>query len=166
VLFTTISVKLAAIRDKVPNHVRCSGTNVKRRFYWVVVGGLAFWVPVVAAGAILRDQTGLLSLNLPPLIALSIVGLESWIRGRKAQWGWVLLGIYILGPAAMLLPSSFGLGHAPPRPGDTLFLVAFCLFPPMTLWLAVLNGTIFSVLLATVALPLLASRHTPNDKLT
>jgi uncharacterized membrane protein YagU involved in acid resistance len=33
----------------------------------------------------------------------------------------------------------------------------FCLFPPITLWMALLNGMIISVLIATVTLPFLAA---------
>lgn len=57
----------------------------------------------------------------------------------------------MLAPSLILhVPSS------PWIPGESLWMVLFCLFPPMTLWMAVLNGMIFSVLIATVTLPLLA----------
>jgi hypothetical protein len=127
---------------------------MKQRLKWLAIGGLAFWLPVVAVGVLLGDKATWLLLNVAPLIAVSIVGLGSWIQRRKPQWGWMLAGIYILGPAATLAPSLFT-HHAPTVPGETLFSIAFCLFPPMTLWMATLNGTIFAVLIATVALPLL-----------
>jgi hypothetical protein len=127
---------------------------MKRRLSWIAIGGLAFWIPVDAVGILLRERTTLWALNLAPLLAISIVGLGSWIQGRKPQWGWMLAGVYIIGPTAMLAPSLF-MHHPPYIPGERLFLIAFCLFPPMTLWIAVLNGTIFSVLLVSIALPLL-----------
>ncbi|HXT74201.1 MAG TPA: hypothetical protein VN785_10150 [Candidatus Angelobacter sp.] len=41
-------------------------------------------------------------------------------------------------------------------PGHWIWFVTLCLLPPMTLWLALLNGVILSVLFVTLALPLLS----------
>jgi len=58
-----------------------------------------------------------------------------------------------LGPTAMFIGASFThLSPSTSLPGEWLWLIMFCLFPPMTLWLATLNGMIFSVFVATVAL--------------
>lgn len=61
----------------------------------------------------------------------------------------------------MLLPTLFlHSAQSPAIPGEMVLLVLFCLFPPMTVWIAVLNGMIASVLAATIVLVLLAGfRH-------
>jgi hypothetical protein len=76
---------------------------------------------------------------------------------RAPRWGWVLAGIYILGPVSMFARTA--LLHVPSSPnaqGGSMWIILFCLFPPMTLWIALLNGIIFAVLAVTVILPLLA----------
>jgi hypothetical protein len=88
------------------------------------------------------------------VIALALV---VWIRDKKAlKWGWLLAGVYILGPAAMLAASLLSGGRPPDSLESYLFSVLVCLFPPMTLWLSLLNGMIFSLLAATlIPLPVL-----------
>jgi hypothetical protein len=77
------------------------------------------------------------------------------------KWEWVLAGIYILGPVSMMAPLAFArIPSSPAGSGGTLILVLLCLFPPTTLWFSLLNGMIFSVLIATVTLPFLAKYRT------
>jgi hypothetical protein len=131
---------------------------MKGRLYWIAVGGLAFWVPALMLSAIYRRNVSILALNICSLAGIVLLGLISRITsGRMPDWGWVLAGIYVLGPAAIMASSSFDrlsplIHHA----GDWIWFVVLCLFPPMTLWLATLNGMILSVLLVTVVLPLAA----------
>jgi len=130
---------------------------MKQRLRWIVLGGLAFWVPALMLTAIYRWNVGVVALNLGSLTGVAFLGLIGWINGSIPEWGWVLAGIYILGPAAIMASSFFDrfspfVRHA----GDWIWFVLFCLFPPMTLWLASLNGMIFSVLIVTVVLPLVA----------
>ena len=128
---------------------------MKTRLQWIVIGAGVFWFPVLAVWALLPET--LVVENVAPLIALMVVGLVSVFRKLKPRWGWMLAGIYILGPAAMMIPWQFvHRASAPSVPGETLFFIAFLLFPPMTLWMATLNGTIFSVVIATIALFVLA----------
>lgn len=121
---------------------------MRGRLYWMTAGGLAFWLPFLLVSLALRDDENLWTLNVPPLAGLILLGVASWMRvGRLPKWGWVLAGIYTLGPWCMLVPGILRTGKLPP-----LFLFLSCLFPPITLWFAALNLVIFAVLLATVIL--------------
>jgi hypothetical protein len=124
---------------------------------WIVAGGLAYWLPVVLVSAVYRESLSVVTINVASVAGLLILGVTTWARGKPApRWGWALVGIYILGPSAMLLAASFGRGPSPPDlPGDWLWMVLVCALPPMTLWLATLDGMIFSVLFVSVALPIL-----------
>lgn len=131
---------------------------MKNAMYWIVLGGLSFWVPITIISAVFWDQTSVVAMNVVSVLGLVILDLACRaLKKRKPRWGWVLAGIYILGPFAMLMASEFTRIPSSPRiPGDTAILIMFCLFPPMTLWMAMLNGTILSVVAVTVVLPLLA----------
>ena len=131
---------------------------MRQKLYWIAVGGFAFWLPAVLLSAMYRWNVSTVALNVASLLGTALVGVVTWVTvRRKPKWGMVLAGVYILGPAAMLVTSAFA--RIPPTtnlPGDWIWRVMFCLLPPMTLWMATLNGMIFSVLLATIVLPLLA----------
>src|ERR1039458_7008102 len=131
---------------------------MRQKLFWIVMGGLAFWLPTVVLSAIYRWSVSTVALNLASLTGTAVVGLMTWVTvKRMPRWGWVLAGVYILGPTAMLVASAFArILPTTNLPGDWIWRVMFCLLPPMTLWMATLNGMIFSVLLVTIALPLLA----------
>jgi hypothetical protein len=98
------------------------------------------------------------TLNVVPLAGVTVLGLASWIGTKHMpKWGWILAGIYILGPVSMLSPLAFArIPSSPADSGGNLILVLLCLFPPSTLWFSLLNGMLFSVLIVTVTLPFLA----------
>lgn len=73
------------------------------------------------------------------------------------SWLWALVGIYCVGPTMML---AAGAVHSPPLvAGDAAWLVAISLLPPMTPWLALLNGVLEAVLLVTAVLLIFAARQ-------
>jgi hypothetical protein len=127
---------------------------MRSRLYWIALGGLSFWLPAVAVSIALHENVNLWILNAVPLAGVTLLGVASWIGTKQPpEWGWILAGIYILGPVSMLAPSEFlHTPSSPNVPGENIWLLFFCLLPPMTLWLALLNGMIFSVLIATVIL--------------
>lgn len=131
--------------------------TMRQALYAIALGGFAFWIPVVFLAAIYKIAVSVLVLNVASVISLAIVSSISWsIQKKMPKWGWVLAGVYILGPSAISAASAFT--RIPPsagRPGDWVWLLIICLLPPMTLWLALLSGTIFSVIFVTLALPLL-----------
>lgn len=130
---------------------------MKDRLYWIVMGGFFFWLPAIIISGVVHSKVSTVLLNVLPLAGIAVLGTASWVWTRRfPRWGWVLAGIYIFGPLSMQLPSLIP-GMLPLRgvPGETAWMVLFCLFPPMTLWMALLNGMIFSVLIATAMLPFL-----------
>jgi hypothetical protein len=126
------------------------------KLFWIVVGGLSFWVPVIIISIATLNRTSSVAANAVSLLGLALLGLVCKVSKMEApKWGWVLAGVYILGPISMLTPSLFV--RSPKYiPGEKLWAILFCLFPPMTLWIALLNGMIVSVLIATATLPFLA----------
>jgi hypothetical protein len=140
---------------------------MKGRLFWIAMGGLSFWLPTIVVNTALDQKSNLWTLNVVPLVGVALLGVAGWIGiKRLPKWGWVLAGIYILGPVSMLAPSIFL--HVPSSPniaGENTWTFLFCLFPPMTLWMAVLNGTIFSVLIATVVLSILAAQLRGQSRL-
>jgi hypothetical protein len=132
---------------------------MRQDLYSIALGGLAFWAPAVLLSAIYKWDVSTLALNLASVASLALVSLISWIiRKRMPKWGWVLAGVYILGPTAILAASAFSRfpSSSPGLPGDPLRLIVLCLIPPVTLWFATLNGMIFSVLFVTLILPALS----------
>jgi hypothetical protein len=137
---------------------------MRNGIYWLVVGGLTFWLPAIIVGAASKQNVNVVLLNVAALAGLILVRATSWIYTRHfPRWDWVLVGIYVLGPVCMLAPSAFT--RIPPSPsnsGGALILVLLCLFPPTTLWFSLLNGMIFSVLIATLTLPFLSAVGPPD----
>lgn len=131
---------------------------MRNRLCWIVLGGLSFWLPMIITAGFHQDM-GLWTLNLIPLAGVTLLGAASYmLTGRMPRWGWVLAGIYALGPVSMLIPSQFiNAPSAASVPGEWAWVLLFCLFPPMTLWLALLNGMIYAVLVATLAMSILAA---------
>jgi len=132
---------------------------VKSRLYWIVVGGLSFWFPAIVLNAALDQRSSLWTLNVVPLAGVTLLGAASWITTKHLpKWAWVLAGVYIIGPVSMLSPLAFArIPSSPAEFGGYFIVVLLCLFPPTTLWFSLLNGMLFSVLIATLILPFLAA---------
>jgi hypothetical protein len=136
---------------------------MKNRLYWIALGGLFFWVPVVVADHAFPQIETLWVLTATPLAGLMLLVAATWLCTKKLpKWGWCLAGIYILGPACMLVLGLLFHNHFSPDGLATsidlkpaLLLTALCLFPPTTLWFSMLNGTFFAVLIASSILPFL-----------
>ncbi len=134
--------------------------SVRHAFVWIVAGGAAFWLPFVLLSAAVPDPS-VLAINTCPLLGLLLLHLATWRRkGAAPRWGWVLVGIYVLGPALQLLAWSLT-SPPPPRgqPGDWVWVVLVSVLPPMTLWLATLDAVIFAVVIASAGLAWLAYRQ-------
>ncbi len=132
--------------------------NMREALYWMAVGGLSFWFPTIVVSLVLHQNLNLWMLNVVPLAGVALLGAATWSHSKRVpKWDRILAGIWVLGPVSMVLPSVFLRAPLSPNiPGEKTWTILFCLFPPMTLWMAVLNGMIFSVLFATVVLPCLA----------
>lgn len=132
---------------------------MRTRLFWIIAGGLSFWLPAIVEYTALDQNASWFVSNVLSLAGLAILGVATWaVTKRLPKWGWVLTGIYLLGPISMLAPSAFVHNHSSASvPGGKIWLVLFCLFPPMTLWISLLTGMIFAVLIATAILPFLAA---------
>ena len=131
---------------------------MKNKLFWIAVGGLSFWFPAIVYYVALDQNASWFVSNALSSAGLALLGVAIWMLTKQApKWGWVLAGIYILGPVCMMTPSAFARSPSSPvGSGGNWILVLLCLFPPTTLWFSLLNGMIFSVLIATVTLPFLA----------
>lgn len=129
------------------------------RLFWIVAGGLSFWLPAFVDYTFLDQNTSWILSNSLSLAGLALLGAATWtVTKQLPEWGWVLAGVYILGPVTMMSPLAFARStSSPAHSGGNLILVLLCLFPPTTLWFSLMNGMIFSVLIATAILPFLAA---------
>ncbi len=116
------------------------------------MGGLAFWLPYIVLAAVSRENAGLFWLNAASLLGLTMLGLVSWTRLHRVEWGWLLAGVYILGPISVFTESAISGRFQFADYHSWLVAVLFCLFPPVTLWLSLNNGMFLSVLIATFLL--------------
>lgn len=142
-----------------PCYSQVGSFPMKGRWYCIVVGGVAFWLPAIVLHAIFHEDTRVLWLNVVPLLGLIALALIDWISLKRVlRWNRVLAGVYILGPISMSTASAFSLGQPPSLRSPTVLLIdiLICLFPPITIWLSLLNGMILSVLAASIALPIFA----------
>lgn len=130
---------------------------MKQKPHAVALGAFAFWLPYVLLSAAYRWSASILALNVSTVASLALAAAVSWgYRQKMPAWNWVLAGVYAMGPAAMIFASVFSRAKpSPGMPGDWIMTVVFCLLPPMTVWLATVNGMIPSVLLVTVILVVL-----------
>ena len=127
--------------------------RMKGRLYSIVVGALAFWLPVVAMYASFRMGPSLLMLNVAPLLGLTALAFMDWTRKeRVVKWNWALAGIYILGPILNLTASGLSGGGFPSltEPGAVLFWALVLFFPPVTLLLSFYSFTTLSLLVASI----------------
>jgi hypothetical protein len=131
---------------------------MKGRWYSILVGGVAFWLPGIVIFAIFQDRSPLL-LNVAPFLGLFALAIIDWIAlKRTLRWNWVLAGLYILGPISIWTEGWFA-GAVPPWKqslASMFFELATCLFPPMTILLSFYSLQFFSVLAASIALPVFA----------
>jgi hypothetical protein len=136
---------------------------MKNGFFWIVVGGLSFWLPAIVYYVASDQNSSWFVSNALALAGLALLAVATLMLTKQIpKWGWVLAGIYILGPACMMTPLAFAkTSPSPVNSGGTSILILLCLFPPTTLWFSLLNGMIFSVLIATVTLPFLV-RYSSN----
>ena len=83
---------------------------MRERLRWIALGGICFWLPSVVSVVLILGWNvgfwGLRALIILPLAGIASLCAVSWIATKNApRWGWILAGIYILGPIAMLARS-------------------------------------------------------------
>jgi hypothetical protein len=100
------------------------GNAMKNRLYCFALGGLSFWLPAIVVAAALHQNLNLWVLNGIPLAGVTLLGAVSWIATKHPpKWGWVLAGIYILGPVSMLAASALlHVASSPNVPGEKAWM--------------------------------------------
>ena len=136
---------------------------------WIYIGsGAAFWLPSVVVHAIRGFDFGnsrfdiIAVLLLPVLAAILVLELLDRYRiggcRRRMIAGWMLFGIWFLGPLMMNFGATFsGGGFARPGTWQT-FVSAATLFIPFTWMMSAYDGTLGALVVITVWLVIVALR--------
>jgi hypothetical protein len=132
---------------------------------YVIVAAIVFWFPDVILHSITKYRFGgwleLLSLTLLlPLftcIAVAYIWKNSGDIGKFLPAGLSgVVGIWLFGPLLMMVSTSFsGGGFATPDGWQTA-LLGTALFPMFTFMMSAYDGTLFAVLIASAAMPLMS----------
>jgi hypothetical protein len=132
-------------------------SQLKLRVGLALVGAIAFWLPTTIIHLVTRRElNGLLGTFLgPALLVLIYVGFRLSRLVRVRAYIWMLVGLYMFGPWFMFVGfMPFGGGFARAMgPLEWYYLALSSLLPPMTLLYSGYDGTLFGVLLVTIALP-------------
>ncbi|MFZ0703122.1 MAG: hypothetical protein WAN10_18975 [Candidatus Acidiferrales bacterium] len=125
------------------------------------LGALSFWGPEVILYAWEREELnwGIVTVTLP----LCLIAAYAAIRiKRRAKVGvpsaaaFMLLGIWVLGPLAMITGATFlgsGLAHSPIHTALIALLLGF--FPPYTFISATYDGSLFALIIASLLMVIL-----------
>ena len=133
-------------------------------FKYFGLGAFMFWAPDFVLHAIRRDTfSGLevLSLTLfSPSLTCLAVSLDWRANGNSRTFLpaalSAVLGIWLLGPLMMMINASFSYGGFTQPDGLYRVFYSTLIFPLFTFMMSAYDGTLFAVLLATLALPLMS----------
>jgi len=126
----------------------------------MAVGSLSFWSPIVAARFIFGGEWGVLPTIFPLTVALPLFGclvLEAFTQqgglSRFSFAGAMLLGIWITAPFLITLASTAMPGQGFHMAGAWSYVgLTTALFPLSVIMMATYDGSLFAVLLTSVAL--------------
>jgi len=138
-------------------------TDMVDRLVAILLGGFAFWIPVILFDRVSKGMFSIAAVNTFPVACAVcsywLVRAQQWCRLRALPL-YMLAGIYILGPLSMnIAASAFGGGFSRLwEKHDVLWtLVASCV-PPVAMIMAGYNGTIFGLLAITIIMIVAAAR--------
>jgi hypothetical protein len=125
-----------------------------------VVGSAGFWAPSIIMHAFKGAEFSLfhwwLLASVQPFATLAtLITMQSLLgasatRERCAQW--MLLGIWILGPLCIFVSFTFDGGGLVNNGAWLDFLLATLLFPLLTPWLSLYDGSLAGLLLSSLLL--------------
>ena len=129
----------------------------------LLLGAVSFWAPdVIVHGITRRSFSGIHTLLLTILLPLCftytyVIARRRYCNAKTFIALPMLIGLWTLGGLFMSVSASFsGGGFASPGGlRDAFLLILLSFLPPYTFMMATYNGTLFGLLLATVA-PLFA----------
>lgn len=137
---------------------------IKDYLLHAVVGSAGFWAPSVILHASKGAEFSLfhwwLLASVQPVITLVIFITMRFLRlasGTPRRCAlWMLFGIWILGPLYILISFTFDGGGFANSGAWLDFLIATVLFPLLTPWLSLYDGSLIGLLLSSLLLCALA----------
>ncbi len=118
---------------------------------YILFGAIGFWLPDV-----LLNVWGINSLflfTILPMLGLLITYLivrHFWhYRGGPSIAFFMIVGVWLFGPTAMMVGASFSGGGFATGLADTLVVIALGLLPPYTLIMATYDGSLIGLLVAS-----------------
>ncbi|HEX7422466.1 MAG TPA: hypothetical protein VF311_01075 [Terriglobales bacterium] len=132
------------------------------RIISVLIGALAFWIPVLLLEGLSKGRYSITIVNVLPVVCAACL---YWLLRRghfgklKALSLYMLAGIYLLGPLSITIAgSAFGGGFTQlTGRHDALWLVLASIVSPLAMVMAGYNGTIFGLLGITIIFILAAA---------
>jgi hypothetical protein len=133
----------------------------------IAVGSLSFWSPIVAARFLFGGDWGVLLTIFPLTFALPLLGclvLDAFTQQvgcpRFGFAGAMLLGIWITAPFWITLAGTAVPGQGFHMAGAWSYVaVTTALFPLSVIMMATYDGSLFAVLLTSVALLAFSAKH-------
>jgi hypothetical protein len=125
-----------------------------------LLGGVAFWLPSIIMHALRgydfsAPEERALSF-IEPLTTLATFVLICLVQRKRATLKrcalWILLGIWILGPACLFLSATFAGGGFAKNPAWIDLLVATVFFPVVTPWMSLYDGSFVGLLVTSLIL--------------
>lgn len=143
---------------------------MKTPLAYVLIGGLAFWIPdiltAVAKRAALVDVIGPLPMTalLPavPLAVYFVVRRYSNVVEPAPSIALFLgTGVWMLGPLSMTLANTFlGAGFSIGHTGENIgYVVLLSVFPPGTLMMSTYDGSLGALILLSIIMLILHSSY-------
>ncbi len=121
---------------------------------WLLSGALSFWLPIIFAFAIDRSDTRMLVPNVLAVLTASLCyAALRWLYHGERLAGWMLFGLYVLGPILLCTATSFANGgFSQVRGWQIAWILLACIFPPIELLLAGVSGVGPGLLVVTAIL--------------
>lgn len=135
---------------------------MRNRVIVLLIGALAFWVPVALLESLSRGRYSIIAINALP-VACTLLAywlLRQRFEGLNTLALRMLAGIYLLGPLSISVAASAFSGGFTRMTGaqDTLWLLLGSIVPPLMLMMAGYNGTIFGLTAVTIMFVLITIR--------
>jgi len=131
--------------------------NVTRQ---LLLGALSFWGPELFLYALKRKAVngGVITLILPGVLLLAYFLAKRFRKrnqeGVPSQAAFMLLGIWILGPTAMLIAATLqGAGFVTLGASSAMITAMLGLFPPYTFIMATYDGSLYALIIVSILLP-------------
>lgn len=146
--------------------------SIRAGFKYLIWGPLIFWCPSVFLHLVRGNRfSGVdvlaLTILLPLITGLTLAlrwKIQKMLRDRLTFALLAVLGIWLLGPAMMMVGASYsGGGFSRPDSIHTV-LLATAMFPAFTFVMSTYDGTLGALLLTSALLPLVSALFRPTKQ--